>query len=388
MKTFAKYLAIVFISLGVAFGAGEIYLRDKFKDPEHLHVLPPLYEATFTPTPDGTPGIMGGPVQFRTNRWGLRGGDIPEDGRPVVYVMGGSTSIDAWLKDAWPDVMQRKLRQEAGLEHAIVLNISKWGLSTHHNLMHFKDVVPYLPKKPDVVVVLAGVNDMQRAVKSNVPELVTPDFDRRVAYHYIPPKDTRWYARSGLYRLYERLDEVRGKLRTGPLFGGNGEVFMPLRKCRQAVPDDALVETLPPLDQALAEYRSNLQTLIANARDYGADIIFATQPSLWMHDMAPEEKRLLLSGAVSAFGRDDCGGNQYYSPAALDRALTAFNDMMRSVCRDAGRTCVDLDHVVPKKAKYYFDDVHFTEAGAEAVASAVEPAVVQQLRNRAGVAGK
>src|SRR5690606_24069486 len=102
-----------------------------------------------------------------------------------------------WLKDAWPDVLGDLIRKQPGFENAIVINISKWGLASAHNLMHFRDVVPYLPKKPDVVVVLAGANDMQRALKSNSPEVVTPEFDRAVAYQYIPPKDTAWYADFG-----------------------------------------------------------------------------------------------------------------------------------------------------------------------------------------------
>lgn len=383
MRAFLKTTAIVIASLLLAFGLGEVYLRQEFKEPAHRFVLPPLYEATYTPTAEGTPGVVGSSFQFRTNRWGLRGGDIPTDGGPVVYVMGGSTAIDVWLAEAWPDRLQRMLRQQPGLDKAIVINVSKWGLSTHHNLLHFQEVVPYLPKHPDVVVILAGANDMQRVLKTSYPDVITPDFDLRVAYHYIAPPDTAWYTSFGLYRLYKRLAEVRQKLQTGPLLGGGGDVLLPARRCRQAAHDEDLVDELPPLEAGLADYRRNLEALIGHAGRYKADVVFATQPTLWQKNMRDAEKRILLSGGLATFAEwHECKNVRYYSPVAQQHALGAFNDVMRSVCRNNGRACVDLERIIPKEAKYYYDDMHYTEAGSEAVAAAVLPQVVEALRRR------
>jgi hypothetical protein len=229
---------------------------------------------------------------------------------------------------------------------------------------------------------------MQRALKSNFPDVFTPEFDRRVAYHYVAPEQNAWYASFGLYRLYRRLEEVRSKLRTGPLLGGHGSVFLPARQCRQSVPDDRLVKNYPALDGSIEEYRKNLAALIENAKRYNAEIIFATQPTLWQQNMPEHEKTLLLSGSLAPFGSSGCDHPRYYSPAALERALGEFNQAMRSVCSERGVTCVDLERRVPKIGRYFFDDMHFTNAGAEFVAAAVEPAVEQSLRRHAAGANR
>ncbi|TAL10237.1 MAG: SGNH/GDSL hydrolase family protein [Nitrospirae bacterium] len=378
-----KRVLIFLVAIVVGLGIGEIYLRGKFKDPEHYYLLPPLYKGTYMPTPAGTPGIVGGPAEFRTNRWGLRGDEIPADGHPVVYVMGGSTSIDVWLREAWPQVLEHLLRREPGLARATVINISKWGLSTHHNVMHFQEVVPYLPKKPDVVVLLAGVNDMQRALKTSYPGTITPEFERRVAYQYVAPEGDAWYGKSGLYRLFRRLQEVYGKLQTGPLLGVNGDVFLPLRKCRQSVEDKDLVEEVPSLAAALDEYRRNLRSIIGYARRYGAEVVFATQPTLWRKDMPENARKLLLAGGLAPFHEwFSCRAVRYYSPAAQERALGRFNEVMREVCQSDHVACLDLERIVTKEAAYFYDDMHFTEAGAEAAATAVARQVIDVLRQR------
>lgn len=378
-----KNVLIVLVSVVVGLAIGEVYLRGQFKDPERYYVLPPLYKGTYTPTPQGTPGVTGGPVEFRTNRWGLRGDEIPDDGQPVVYVMGGSTSIDIWLREAWPQVMERLLRREPGLSRTTVINISKWSLSTHHNILHFQEVVPYLPKKPDVVVLLAGANDMQRALKTSYPGVITPEFDRKTAYHYVAPEGDAWYVRSGLYRLFRRLQEVYSKLQTGPLLGANADVFLALRKCRQSVRDEDLVEEMPPLEAALDEYRVNLRAVVGYARRYGADVVFATQPTLWRKNMPEDARRLLLTGGLAPFHEwFRCQGMRYYSPSAQERALGRFNEVMRGVCQRDHVACLDLERIVPKEARYFYDDMHFTEAGAEAAATAVARQVSDVLRNR------
>jgi lysophospholipase L1-like esterase len=378
-----KYLAIIFVSLLVGLGLGEIYLRNEFRNPDQLYVLPPLYKATYTPTATGTPGVVGGPHEFKTNRWGLRGEEIPETGGPVIYVMGGSTSIDIWLKEAWPDVLERILRATPGYENTVVINISKWGLSTIHNLMHFKDVVPYLPRKPDFVVVLSGVNDMQRALKTSYPEVITPEFDMRVAYHYIPPPEDTWYAKFGYYRLYKQLAEVQQKLRTGPLLGGGGDVNVPYRACRQAAKDENIVDALPPLEEKLVEYRNNLVALKKFGDNYGAKTVFATQPFIWQEKMASEEKALLTTGGLGTLTQwGECKGLRYYSPGAQQRALGSFNDVQRAVCREQGLSCTELEHTMPKQARYFYDDMHFTEAGAEFVAAQVKETIIRAANKK------
>ena len=365
----------------IAFLAGEIYLRYEFRDPPQRWVLPPNYLAYYTPTPGGTPGVQLGQHRFITNEVGLRSDPVPHDNRRIIYVMGGSTSIDVWLdqSDAWPAVLQNLLNARPGKRPSWVANISKWGLSSINHIMHFNDVVPYLPK-PDIVVVLDGVNDMQRALKTNFPGDITPEFEEQIAYQYIPPAGGFW-THFGYYRLYKRVQEIVHKLDTGPLLGGGADLYLPLRQCRQQIAPDHLVTAYPDIKNGLEAFRGNLNQIVDRSEAMGAHVILATQPSIWQKDMPPETAKLLLSGAIGFFSSwENCNDAHYYAPETLESALHQFNKVTMSVCRERSVTCVDLENLIPKSADYYFDDMHYTERGAHLVARYVADAVTDDNR--------
>jgi lysophospholipase L1-like esterase len=358
---------------------GEGYLRWTFRTPERLYILPPHHEGVYTPTKRGTPGIAG-VAHLKVNSLGLRSDEPFPDAQRVIHVFGGSTAIDIWLdqRESWPLVLQDKLNAMSGAPKTWVANVSKWGLSTHHNLMHFADVVPYLPKA-DVVVILAGLNDMQRAIKSSYP-LNVEEIDRQIAYVYLPPRDTSIWSSFGYYRLYQRRREVERKKSIGKTLNGGGDVHLSYFKCRQSQADEDLVRVQPELALELAAYRVRLKKLVDLARARGSRVVLATQPALWKANMTEEERSRLMTGGIAPLGDwIKCQNMRYYAPETLDAMQTRFNDVMRDICVRGMATCVDLERLVAKKAEYYYDDVHYTEAGAETVAEAVAQ-VIAALR--------
>ncbi len=69
------------------------------------------------------------------------------------------------------------------------------------------------------------------------------------------------------------------------------EGYAQLRECRQTTPAENLVDALPDLGPALAEYRRNLAALVAGARSYGAPMLLLTQPTLWAAEWDPPSAR-------------------------------------------------------------------------------------------------
>jgi hypothetical protein len=51
--------------------------------------------------------------------------------------------------------------------------------------------------------------------------------------------------------------------------------------------------------------------------------------------------------------------------------MEEFNDVTRKACRESNLLCVDLARLLPKKAEYFYDDMHFGEAGAREVAEII-----------------
>jgi lysophospholipase L1-like esterase len=65
--------------------------------------------------------------------------------------------------------------------------------------------------------------------------------------------------------------------------------------------------------------------------------------------------------------------------------MRAFNDVLRDVCRAPGMICRDLAAAVPRRAEYFYDDMHLSEAGARFVAERVVAWIVElgpPLRSR------
>jgi hypothetical protein len=128
-------------------------------------------------------------------------------------------------------------------------------------------------------------------------------------------------------------------------------------------------ERLPELGPALAAYASDLEAVQALARQHAVRVIFMTQPFIYRRDLPDELARLLWMGWVGE--RQSDPDQEYYSIGALADAYAAFNGRLREFCGRSGAECLDLEPLLAKDTTSFYDDIHFNESGAEAVARAV-----------------
>ena len=85
-------------------------------------------------------------------------------------------------------------------------------------------------------------------------------------------------------------------------------------------------------------------------------------------DSKPRSWYLDLSLIGSYFGGSDA---DYYTIAALVEGMRLFNERMLERCAALELTCIDLAAKLPQAGTLYYDDMHFTEAGAVEVARIV-----------------
>ena len=99
----------------------------------------------------------------------------------------------------------------------------------------------------------------------------------------------------------------------------------------------------------------------------GNRCLFLTQPTMWRSDLNDEEKRLLWFGWI---GReyDPIG---YLTASDAASAMDTYNQELLSVCREDALECLDLAVAIPKDVNSFYDDAHFNESGARAVAEFV-----------------
>ena len=361
----AKRTALVVSSMLLALGLGEIGLR--LLSGNAFYIWPPHLHQELYPTPGIMPGVSG-TSRFLVNSIGLRGDDPPRDRGMRILALGGSTTECLYLDqtEAWPHVLQDLFGPRAW-----VGNGGRSGLHTRHHRLQAEKLLDELPWI-DVVVVLAGVNDLcfrlsrdtaWAPVDFSSPAAVAPLMQE--AFEVRPPQDAAGpvYQRTALYQMLRRLGR---RLRPGGATQDPpGRVYQVWRRHRHEAP--VLRQRLPDLGPAIAEYAANLRAIARAAARHHARIIFVTQPAMWRDDLPPDLQRLLWMGGLGRYQKE--AGHQYYSIAALAEGIALYNRVLLDTCRQIpGAICVDLAAELPRDTTVFYDDVHFNEAGSRRVA--------------------
>ena len=89
---------------------------------------------------------------------------------------------------------------------------------------------------------------------------------------------------------------------------------------------------------------------------------------MYRTDLTPEQQALLWLGGVGEFQLTP--GHPYYTVRAMAEGMRRYNDAMLQLCKAENVECIDLTGMDKSTATFY-DDVHFNEAGARAVARIV-----------------
>lgn len=357
-------------ALLLSFGLAEVGLR-ALSATRIPQVYPPGMHFRTAPSPEVLPGVEG-IATFTTNQLGLRGDELPADDRYRILAIGGSTTISMYLDDseAWPYALQTMLNgSPAGGQRVWVGNAGRSGQRLTEHLQVFEGLVPRLGV--DAVIVLAGVNDLLQFLRD--PESFTEKADDpgRLAFPVawtfsrpplVDPAIPRAFPQNlALWNLAHRAFTglTEGGVQTEDSTASN---YVTRRKIYRAAP--RVIDGLPELDVGLWRYRTELETLVNLARRRNVRLILATQPVIWSDSLSGRAESLLWMGL---YGNYD-GVKGRYTPDALARGMTAYNDVVRAVCQRTRTECVDLAARMTGQERYYFDDVHFSEAGSRTVA--------------------
>ena len=374
IRTASLSILLLVVSLAVALVIGEIGLR--MFAAERYYVYPPGMQRTFRPLPELMPGVSGD-ARFLVNRSGMRGDPYPKDDRFKILAIGGSTTICSFLDqaEAWPQLLQEKLKN-AG-RRVWVGNVGRSGHNTRHHMLHVEKLLDQ-HADIDLVIILAGANDMSMRLKRDVDFRVLEDeepvYRAKLMYDSFSVFPVSGLAGSFYYKnteIYRRLRQIKRSLayREGKtqVEDERGEAYKWRRNNRANA--SRILTALPDLAPALDEYRRNLNRIVDMTRERGSRIVFLTQPYLWRADLPDALAELLWLGGVGDF--QNVGGQPYYSAGALDKAMQRYNRTLLDVCGVRGLDCLDLAPRLTPDTRSFSDDVHFNEQGARTVADAV-----------------
>lgn len=338
------------------------------------YVWPPGFATRLDPEP----GIIHGvkfPADLTINSVGMRGDEPSASASYHVLAIGGSTTICVYLDDAnaWPQRVQERINRKRGADTIWVGNVGRPGHTTAQHVLQVERLLPQHPEV-DAVVLLVGINDLLIYLALTSPltaggplHVARPE---DVAFSISPGWDegAPWYARNFVGRLarLSRWNPVEDAVGLQPM-GPKGKFVKVVRGYRRRA--GAMRQELPDLGDAIRGYESGLRQIVDAAR--GADVrpILLTQPVLWREGLSPAEQELLWLGGPPLDRLHD--GATYFTAGALADGMGRYNAALLRVCREQGVECLDLAERMPRTSELFYDDAHFTDAGAERVAELV-----------------
>jgi len=337
-----------------ALAAGESIVR--IAKPSGPMLRSPNEVLEYEPASLGVTGITGR-KRFTTNSLGLRGPELPQEQNLYrIIAIGGSTTECFALDDSeeWTHLLMEKLAQGQQRRSVWVANA---GMASHNTVSHLA-LLRTLPifKRAELLIFLVGLNDLlATAAFEGAPTQATFEqyaVDLMNQLLAQAPGSTRpYYTRLRLYTV-ARAATTKRTITLGDL--------RLLRKRRA----EGRIVPLPNIQIGLEEYHTRLERLADECRALTARCLFLTQPTLWHSDLSAAEEATLTDGYVGRFEAN----KGYVSVADLEMAMNAYNGMLLRTCREAELECFDLAAAIPKSNVIFYDDSHYTEAGARLVA--------------------
>lgn len=337
------------------------------------YIWPPNYKAVFKPSPEIMPGVSGD-SEFIINSLGVRGDEPAPQHVYRILAIGGSTTICGYLdqSETWPHLLQEALNRGNPNKETWVGNGGVSGLTTRHHLMALQHL-PLKELKIDAVILLAGVNDLSRRLSHDrdydpdfmeKPEAKSQLLAETFTGTYDSYSEDPFYKRTATWQLLRRTKRLMSK---GNVEDVDGRIYVTWREHRRRAAE--VRNELPDLSAALAEYAKNVNKMIDVVQGKSARFIAMTQPAMWKPGLPQDLESLLWLGGVGDFQKE--AGKPYYSAAALEEGMKAYNETLLRVCRERQVECLDLASMLEKDTSVFYDDVHFNEGGARKVAEAL-----------------
>jgi lysophospholipase L1-like esterase len=360
LKNVAKNLVVLLVSLVVVLGFCELILR--IYNPLGFRIkgdkiILPINKKEIIHHENGL-GKLDKVVVLQRNSLGFRGPDPPADfARDLTIVtVGGSTTecFDLAEDRTWPHDLGVNLKRRFK-----DLWLNNAGLSGNSTFGHYILMKDYLVKlRPKVVIFLVGINDLgirgERDFDQRIHDVNFRSLERFLASAAVHSELAT--AALNLYRYYFPKSVM--------INNQNDPQETDLTKLRHFEVSAAARAAIlkEHREHYLWPYKVRLEKLLAICREHQITPVLVTQPVLYGE------------GVDAATGVDL--GHRFVAKdmdgATAWQVLELYNGVTREVGREQGVLVIDLAREMPKNPAYFFDLMHFTNAGAAKVGDLIE----------------
>ncbi len=307
-------------------------------------------------------------ITMTRNSIGFRGAEPPADFARYLsmFTVGGSTTQCFYLSDDKTWTARLGDRMARSFQPVWINNAGLDGHSTRGHIVLMEDHIRKF--HPKAVFFLIGTNDI---TKDKDPGVADGENVKGPLVFRSPTAFLRTAsAYSEVAALIGNLDRSLNAYRRGVLHR-----FIDLRKQGNVDPSDEFRK------QYLAEYsgvfvqsfEDRVKRLVQISRDAQITPVLITQPIV------------AGSGIDDVTGADLARMQIVDQPAGVNGALfwelhEMYNDVTRRVAREQNVMLVDLGRELPKSSRYFYDYMHFTNEGAQAVADIIYRDVCPQFQ--------
>lgn len=122
----------------------------------------------------------------------------------------------------------------------------------------------------------------------------------------------------------------------------------------------------------LANFEKRVQKLVKTCRTNGIEPILITQPTLVGNGIDPITK---INFSTISNG-NEITGKTYWA------ILEKYNEITKEVGSELNIKTIDLAHQLPKSSLYFYDFIHFTNAGSEKVSEILATELIPFLQQQ------
>ena len=291
-------------------------------------------------------------ITHTRNSLGFRGQGLPKDwpSRLTILAIGGSTTENFYISDGntWPELLGGHLKK--AFDGVWINNAGLLGHSTYGHIHLVRQYVIGL--RPKTALFLIGINDRARTGTTSIEESmgnVRPGIFRKIRAFL--------FANSELLSL---LWNVHRSLKATQAEVTDTEILDFRSLGTQETTPEKEAEMLDYHRAFVDPYRLRVRELVSLAKDNGIVPVLITQP------------------AVFGFGIDDVTGIDLGKARVLSsngasswKTLELYNEATREIAAETGVFLVDLGRKLKKSSRYYYDTIHFSNAGAAAAANII-----------------
>lgn len=363
IRNLLKNILALFLGLFLAFAVAEIFLRIYNPFPATVKGDKVLLRANtriIYSKPDANGKLTEHTVT--TNKLGFRGADPPQ--KPEEYfriiTIGGSTTQCLYSSDSttWTAYLEQDLKPV--IKNLWMNNAGLAGHTTYGHKILLEDYIINL--KPNVVIFLFGINDVGIVDDKSGFSLYASNDENRLL-KWVKTTLYNSEAIGVCVNLYRYFIANRQSLKYDYHFNIKTTPHI-------SITNEESKKIYNENIRGLAGYNNRVSEMAEICRANKIIPVFVTQPALYADTIDASTGVNLATVKVG----DKSG-------LLCHKLLETYNETMRKVAAEKKVLFIDLAQQLPHDSKYYYDYIHYTDAGNKKIAEIMNAQLKEYLQN-------